>query len=72
MAREPKNVAASVRGRLQDLASAQQASFQRMLTRYALERFLFRLSVSLHKERFVLTRISHQGHGLRGAVEPSG
>ena len=54
MAREPKNVAASVRARLQNLAREQQASFQRVLTRYALERFLFRLSVSPHKELFVL------------------
>lgn len=54
MAREPRNVAASVRARLQNLARAQQANFQRVLTRYALERFLFRLSVSRHKEIFVL------------------
>ena len=54
MAREPKNVAASVRARLQNLAREQQASFQRVLTRYALEGFLFRLSVSPHKELFVL------------------
>ena len=32
----------------------EQASFQRVLTRYALERLLFRLSVSPHKESFVL------------------
>ncbi|MDE0239393.1 MAG: nucleotidyl transferase AbiEii/AbiGii toxin family protein [bacterium] len=54
MARELKNVAASVRARLQNLAREQQANFQRVLTRYALERFLFRLSVSPHKELFVL------------------
>ena len=54
MAREPRNVAASVRARLQNLAREQQANFQRVLTRYALERFLFRLSVSPHKELFVL------------------
>ena len=54
MAREPKNVAASVRARLQNLAREQQANFQRLLTRYALERFLFRLSVSPHKKLFVL------------------
>ena len=54
MAREPKNVAASVRARLQNLAREQQANFQRVLTRYALERFLFRLSVSPHKELFIL------------------
>ena len=54
MAREPKNVAASVRARLQNLAREQQANFQRVLTRYALERFLFRLSVSPHKEHLIL------------------
>ena len=54
MAREPRNVAASVRARLQNLAREQQANFQRVLTRYALERFLFRLSVSPHRELFVL------------------
>ena len=54
MAREPRNVAASVRARLQNLAREQQANFQLVLTRYALERFLFRLSVSPHKELFVL------------------
>ncbi len=54
MAREPRNVAASVRARLQNLAREQQANFQRVLTRYALERFLFRLSVSPHRQLFVL------------------
>ena len=54
MVREPRNVAASVRARLQNLAREQQANFQRVLTRYALERFLFRLSISPHKELFVL------------------
>ena len=54
MASEPRNVAASVRARLQNLAREQQTNFQRVLTRYALERLLFRLSVSPHKELFVL------------------
>ena len=54
MAREPRNVAASVRARLQNLARETRANFQRVLTRYALERLLFRLSVSPHRERFVL------------------
>ena len=52
MAREPRNVAASVRARLQDLAREQQTDFQCVLTRYA--RLLFRLSVSPHKDLFVL------------------
>lgn len=54
MARKAKNIAASVRARLQNVARENQASFQRMLTRYALERLLFRLSVSPHKDRFIL------------------
>ena len=54
MAREVKNIAASVRARLQNIARDQQTNFQRVLTRYALERFLFRLSVSPHKELFLL------------------
>ena len=54
MARELRNVAASVRARLQNLAREQQANFQRVLTQYALERFLFRLSISPHRELFVL------------------
>ena len=54
MAREPRNVAASVRARLQDFAREQRDNFQRVLTRYALERFLFRLSVSPHREIFIL------------------
>lgn len=54
MARKTTNIAASVRARLQNIAKTKQANFQRMLTRYALERLLFRLSVSPHKDRFVL------------------
>ena len=54
MAREVTNIGASVRARLQNVARKKQANFQRILTRYALERLLFRLSVSPHKNRFVL------------------
>ena len=54
MAREVRNVAASVRARLHNVARTNRASFERLLTRYALERFLFRLSISPHKEQFVL------------------
>jgi predicted nucleotidyltransferase component of viral defense system len=54
MAREVRNVGASVRARLLDRARAQKADFQILLTRYALERLLYRLSVSDQRERFVL------------------
>lgn len=54
MAREIRNVGASVRARLLDRARAEKTDFQILLTRYALERLLYRLSVSDQRERFVL------------------
>src|SRR5690606_31554251 len=55
MAREPpKNVGASVRARLLQRSRDERADFQIMLTRYALERLLYRLSRSEHRNRFVL------------------
>jgi hypothetical protein len=49
-----KNVAASVRQKLLNLAKAQRTDFQRMLTRYAIERFLCRLSQHQDCDRFYL------------------
>jgi hypothetical protein len=43
MAREIKNIGASVRARLLSLAKASGQSFELVLTRFALERLLFRL-----------------------------
>ena len=54
MARDLRNVGASVRARILERARAGQGDFQGLLTRYALERFLYRLSVSKHREHFVL------------------
>lgn len=54
MAKEIKNTAASVRARLLLLAKASGQSFELVLTRFALERLLFRLSRSRHADRFVL------------------
>jgi predicted nucleotidyltransferase component of viral defense system len=54
MAREVKNVAASVRARLLNLAQQSGRDFQLLLTNYALERLLYRLSVSPYRDRFVL------------------
>jgi hypothetical protein len=54
MPREPRNIGASVRARLLDRARAERSDFQILLTRYALERLLYRLSVSEHRERFIL------------------
>ena len=49
-----RNIGASVRARLLDRAREQKADFQGLLTRYTLERLLYRLSVSEHRDSFVL------------------
>jgi len=54
MASELKNVGASVRTRLLDRARTEGSDFQILLTRYALERLLYRLSISSERERFIL------------------
>jgi predicted nucleotidyltransferase component of viral defense system len=54
MPRKPRNIGASVRARLLDRARAERSDFQILLTRYALERLLYRLSISAHRERFIL------------------
>jgi len=54
MARERRNIGASIRARLLDRARAESADFQILLTRYALERLLYRLSLSAHRDRFIL------------------
>jgi Nucleotidyl transferase AbiEii toxin, Type IV TA system len=54
MPRELRNIGASVRARLLDRARAERSDFQILLTRYALERLLYRLSVSPHRDRFIL------------------
>ncbi len=51
---EKKNLAHSVNARLKSLAVQEKASFDYILLRYALERFLYRLSVSPYAERFIL------------------
>lgn len=48
------NLAASVRARLQNRARADNVNFQQMLTRFALERLLYRLSISRHRDQFLL------------------
>jgi len=54
MAHEPQNIGASVRAKLLNKARAERADFQILLTRYALERLLYRLSLSDHRDEFVL------------------
>ena len=54
MAKEIKNIGASVRARLLQVSRASGQTFDLVLTRFALERLLFRLSQSPHAERYVL------------------
>jgi predicted nucleotidyltransferase component of viral defense system len=54
MPREIRNVGASVRARLQNLSRETGQSFELILTRFALERLLYRLSTSAFSDRFVL------------------
>lgn len=49
-----KDVVASVRSRLLNLARRTGKPFEEILVLYALERFLFRLSQSIHKDEFIL------------------
>lgn len=54
MSRALRDVGASVRARLLERARAERIDFQLLLTRYVLERLLYRLSVSEHRDRFIL------------------
>ncbi len=53
-AKEITNTAVSVRQRLLNLARKDQRPFNELLQYYAMERFLYRLSQSEHKDQFVL------------------
>ncbi len=54
MRRAPKNVVASVLGRLRNIAAAQGAPFNQILQLYVMERFLHRLSRSRHADGVLL------------------
>ncbi len=54
MAKEIKNLGASIRARLLLLAQSNGQPFDLLLTRFVLERLLYRLSQSSHRDKFVL------------------
>ena len=54
MPRARKNIGASVRARLLNIARATSQDFELVLMRYAIERLLYRLAESQHADRFVL------------------
>jgi predicted nucleotidyltransferase component of viral defense system len=49
-----KNTAASIRARLLSLAQSKGEDYQRVLGRYAIERFLYRLGRSPYRDEFAL------------------
>ena len=49
-----KNTAASIRGRLLAIAQSKGEDYQRVLGRYAVERFLYRLGRSPYRDKFAL------------------
>jgi predicted nucleotidyltransferase component of viral defense system len=49
-----KNMGASVRSRLLDLSKQRRQPFDLLLNNYVLERLLYRLSQTKHRERFIL------------------
>jgi|SRR5215217_491912 len=72
MARRPADIGASVRARLLNLSRASGQPFDLVLTRYVLERLLYRLGRSGHRDRFVLkgamlltTWLAHGDRGTR-------
>lgn len=54
MTKSNRNVAASVRARLLQQARSAGSDYNQLLIRYAIERLLYRLSVSNHRSAFVL------------------
>lgn len=54
MAKSPSNIAASVRQRLLNLARSEGRDFQTLLVAFGLERLIYRLSKSPHRDKFVL------------------
>ena len=51
---ETKNLAASVQARLLNIAKAEGRDYGQVLTKFALERLLYRLSQSTHADSFLL------------------
>ena len=52
--KSPQNVSASVRQRLLNRSKADKRSFNELLQYYAMERFLYRLSLSDHAQHYIL------------------
>jgi predicted nucleotidyltransferase component of viral defense system len=66
-----QNIGASVRARLLNLAKERNQPFELLLTRYMLERLLYRLSTSKHREKFVLKGAMLMRHWLDDPYRPT-
>ena len=51
---QKKNLAASVKAKLTNLSRERGEELQNLLMRFAAERFLYRISLSEHKDKFLL------------------
>ena len=75
--RQVRNLAASIRDRLRQLAREQNEEFQLVLTHFAIDRLLYRLSISPHadtgdaKAAGIKTSPTHQRVLQDNAVLPS-
>jgi predicted nucleotidyltransferase component of viral defense system len=66
-----QNIGASVRARLLNLAKERNQPFELLLVRYTLERLLYRLSKSKHRENFVLKGAMLMRHWLDDPLRPT-
>ena len=61
MSKQPRDISASVRARLMSISKINGEAFDLVLVRFAIERLLYRLSKSKHRDRFV----------VKGAIPPT-
>jgi hypothetical protein len=64
----PKNLPASVRQKLANLARGRNVDFGLILVKYGLERILFRLSRSRHRDIFILKARCSLSCGRNNAI----
>ena len=69
--KKPINLEASVRRRLLNVSRERDEDFNLVLTRYATERFLYRLSMSPYTDQFVLKGALLIGVWLKNAYRPT-
>jgi predicted nucleotidyltransferase component of viral defense system len=66
-----QNIGASIRARLLNLSKERNQPFELLLIRYTLERLLYRLSTSAHRDKFVLKGAMLMRHWLDDPHRPT-